>query len=850
VAATFERLSDAGVSEREAEVLALLGEHLPHAEIGRRLFISVRTVESHVASLRRKLSIPDRRGLIDLAVQHQAARAVEPLPLALPALPVPLTSLVGRAAEQAALVDALAEARLVSAVGPGGVGKTRLALAVAAAAGERFAGGVGYVDLMPVSDRAQVPATVAGALQIVETAGRTREDGIVALLADSEVLLVLDSCEHVVNTVAVLVERLLADCPRLRVLVTSRTRLVVPFERVLLVPGLAPAEAQALFAERAGAAGARLPDDDAHRVADLCQALHGSALAIELAAARMPALGLDGLVAGMGDQLGLLTGGPRLQPRHRSVQETLDWSYRLLDPDEQAVLRRVSVFAAPFTANAAAAVTSVGHIAGALGQLVDHSLLVLAPGAATDAGPTRYRALETIRQFGATQIAALGEDDVLARHLDWCLTVTADLDGSATALDQVADDLRAALGWASTQPDKRARAARLANSLARLLFLRGRPAEAQQRYEQAAALADDPAGAAIAFADAAWVAKCRVAGDDALRLEGAAAIAATDAGNPTEAAVALGRASEMVGRFRGMFADEPPPGTAEVLLAEAQALSVDDPRSQAALLNAQATIAAEADDRDPPAPATMAVADLAVDAARRCGDPLIQSASLDLEALLVCGHDVSAAATIARRRVELLTPLPLTPGIAFELRDALHMATLALVGAGDLAGARGIAERQLRLPFLREAPDLAAEVLLLPAALARDWPKVDTIGRQFLDGWRRSGRPVGAGRAIGPSAVVMAHGLRGDEAARREWLAVVAALRGVSRDRQPDSRPCLPVGGRRFGRDDSVEVGMVQSRAVGQFDPDLARHHAGARLGGVAFEVAVDVPGERSDGHD
>lgn len=777
-ATTFERLNDAGVSEREAEVLALLGEHLPHAEIGRRLFISVRTVESHVASLRRKLTIPDRASLIDLAVQHQAAKAADPLPLALPALPFPLTSFVERAAEQATLVDALAESRLVSAVGPGGVGKTRLALAVAAAAGARFAGGVGYVDLVPVTDQAQVPAAVADALQFGETPGRTLEDGIVARLADGEVLLVLDNCEHVVNTVAILVERLLADCPRLRVLVTSRTRLVLPFERVVIVPGLAPADAEALFAERALAAGARLPDDDAHRIADLCQALDGSALAIELAAARMPALGIDGLFAGLTDRLGLLTGGPRLQPWHRSVQDTLDWSYRLLEADDQAVLRRVAVFAAPFTANAAAAVAGVDHTSRALGRLVDHSLLVLAPGA-TDAGGSRYRALETVRQFGANRMATLGEDEVLERHLDWCLTISADLDGSASAFDPMADDLRAALGWASAEPDERPRALRLANDLARLLFLRGRPAEAQQRYEQAAGLADDPTVAAIAFANAAGVAKCRVAGDDGLRLERAAAAAATDAGNTAEAAVTLARASEMVTRFRGMFAEQPPPGTAEVLLAEGQARGVDDPRTQAALLTAEAYIAAEADDRDSPDPTTVAAADRAVDAARRGGDPLVESASLDLQAGLLVAHDINAAAANASRRVELLTPLPLTPSIAFELKDALHMAVLRSVAAGDLDGARGAAETQLRLPFLRETRDLAAEDLLLPAALAGDWPTVDTVGRQFLDAWRRSARPIGPGRAIGPSAVVMAYSLRGDENARREWQDVVATLRGI-----------------------------------------------------------------------
>lgn len=766
------------MSEREADVLALLGLHLPHAEIGRRLFISVRTVESHVASLRRKLGVTDRRGLLDLAVQ-QAAAVAEPSPRSLPPLPVPLSSFVGRAVEQAALADALAQARLVSAVGPGGVGKTRLALAVAAAVGTRFPGGVGYVDLVPVGDSGQVAAAVAAALQISEAPGRNLEESITGGVADSALLLVVDNCEHVLNAVAVLLERLLADCPRLRVLVTSRLRLVVPFERVVRVPGLAPAEAEALFVERTAAAGAVVPDDDAHRVAELCQALDGSALAIELAAARMPSLGLDGLIRGLGDQLGLLTGGPRLRRRHRSVRDTLDWSYRLLEPDEQAVLRRVSVFAAPFTADVATLVTGVDSCERALGGLVDHSLLMLASGAAGDSGPTRYRALETVRQFGADQIAAVAEDDVYGRHLDWCLTVTADLDGSPPAFDSVADDLRAALDWASSRPDEHARATRLANQLARLLFLRGRPAEAQQRYEQAAGLAEDPAVAAIAFADAAGVAKCRVVGGEALRLERAAAAAAIVAGNVVEATVILARAAEMLGRFRGMFADETPPGMAEPLLSEAQSLSAGYPRSNAALLNARASIVIAADEREPLSQATVAAADRAVHAARRCGDPSIESAALDLETLVVGGHDVVAAAANASRRVELLMPLPLTPGLAFELKDALHMATLALVGAGDLAGARGAAEKHLHLPFLREAPDLAAEDLLLPTALAGDWAAVDAIGRQFLEGWRRAGRPFGPGRAIGPSAAAMAHSLLGDETARGEWMAVVARLRGL-----------------------------------------------------------------------
>jgi len=242
------------ISPREREVLDLLGDHLTHEEIGQRLFISVRTVESHVASLRRKLGLPDHRALVRHAV---AARSAAPGPAVLPA---PLTSFVGRERELRSLQAALQEARLVSAVGPGGVGKTRLALAGATALTGAYPGGVRWVDLVPVTEPGRLADAVAQACDAAVSSHRGPVEALIAALRGRPALLVLDNAEHLVNAVAVLAERLVSACPQFTILVTSRARLALPFERVVQVPGLDPGgDATALFVERAAAAGSPVP---------------------------------------------------------------------------------------------------------------------------------------------------------------------------------------------------------------------------------------------------------------------------------------------------------------------------------------------------------------------------------------------------------------------------------------------------------------------------------------------------------------------------------------------------------------------------------------------------------------
>ncbi|MEV0385641.1 LuxR C-terminal-related transcriptional regulator, partial [Nonomuraea sp. NPDC050643] len=587
------------ISPREAEVLDLVGAHLSNAEIAARLCISVRTVESHVSSLLRKLEVPDRRALARRAPEPAGTGPSRPAPV----LPAPLTSFVGRVRERAELTALIKAHRQVTAVGPGGVGKTRLALAVAADAAGDFADGAWFADLVPVTDPGMIATAVAGALGLGEQPGRDMTESVVAALADRHALLVLDNCEQVVDGVALFLERLLAAGPRVTVLATSRARLMVPFERVYPVPPLSLAadgrsDAVALFMERAAAVGWPLDPPLRDQVASICERLDGMALAIELAAARYPTLGLDGISAALSHPLRMLTGGSRADERHRSVRAALDWSHALLEPADRALLRRVSVFVAPFTAAAAAEVTGAedGLVADGLARLAEQSLLVVA----ASPGGTEYRALETIRQYATERLAEAGElVDARSRHLRWCL---AKAGGLAVAgqdwrarFDLVADDLRAALAWAADRPEQRTDAYDLARHLAELTFTRNLTGESQRRYEQAAGLAPGPAATASMLRQAAAVACCRTAGDDMYRLRRAAADAARDAGDSAGAAADLATAATNAFRFSATFLRVPPAEEAEELIVEARKLAGDDPAARAAVALAEAAVLALTD---------------------------------------------------------------------------------------------------------------------------------------------------------------------------------------------------------------------------------------------------------------
>ncbi|MFF1615756.1 ATP-binding protein, partial [Amycolatopsis sp. NPDC058278] len=596
-------------------------------------------------------------------------------------------------------------------------------------------------------------------------------------------LLVLDNCEHLADGVVVLLEQLLAGSPRLAVLATSRARLLVPFEWVFAVPGLSVeaddggvGDAVELFVGRAAAGGSPPMSGDTRRIAAICRGLDGMALAIELAAARFPSLGLDGLEAGLADRLRLLTGGSRVDDRHRSVRSTLDWSYALLTRSAQAVLRRVSVFAGPFTSVAAAAVAGrppapAGAVPTILAGLAEQSLLVAIVGP----GGTRYRVWETIRQYGADRLEEAGESvEAFSRHLSWCLEESAALasrepvDAWRTAFDELADELRSALAWAARyRPD----AHRLAIGLADLSFTRGLPGEAQRRYEQAAGLAADDLAAADALRSAAGAAESRHAGNAALLLRRAAADAALRAGDRAGAAGDLARNAEFINRCSGLMATAPAAGEVAALIAEGRALAGDDLVARARLLTAEAFDGATDD------PATVGLVERALTLARRVGDPLIESAVLDqLTAVQLTRGDVRAAAASALRRSELLVPIAVTAASAMELLDGVGMAANCAIAAGDLPAARRHAERLRDLPFYREQGHLATRLMIVVTTLAGDWDETISLAERFRADWERAGRPRAGNLRRAPHAVATVHGLRGNDDGRAAWLDIIGTV--------------------------------------------------------------------------
>ena len=300
---------------------------------------------------------------------------------------MPATPFVGRVAERAALTEALGAHRLVTAIGPGGVGKSRLATSVADDVAVE-ADGVWFVDLVPVTDPAAVVGAVAEAVGVSQQQqASTPESALVAPLARRDGLLVLDNCEHLLDGVRDCVDRIVAGCPGVTVLATSRTRLMLAYECLYPVPGLSVVGGTggdaALFAARVrDATGEQALDT--RRVGALCQALDGMALAIELAASRYATLGLDGLEAGLHDRLRFFSVGSSTAGRHRSLHDTLTWSYDLLGPVEQALLRGVAVFASWFDVDAAHTVATPDRdravVADGLARLADHSLLVVDRG--------------------------------------------------------------------------------------------------------------------------------------------------------------------------------------------------------------------------------------------------------------------------------------------------------------------------------------------------------------------------------------------------------------------------------------------------------------------------------------
>jgi predicted ATPase/DNA-binding SARP family transcriptional activator len=413
-------------------------------------------------------------------------------------LPAALTSFIGRRREQEEVAALLGQARLVTLTGIGGTGKTRLAVAVAAGAAERFADGVWLAELAPLRDPSLVVSAVVAALGLLPgelvRQGQSLERALCDHLARRRLLLVLDNCEHLVEAAAALVHAILASCPDVTILTTSVAVLGVPGEVVYRVPPLAlpppadagldeltAADAVALFCERARAIepGFELTPANAAAVARICHRLDGIPLALELAAARIRVLGAHQVADRLDQGFGLLGGGARTDdPRHQTLRAAVDWSHNLLPPAEQRVLRRLSVFPGSFDLEAAEAVAGVvdgDHDDGGpvapdfetldhLSRLIDKSFVVVAERQDSE---VRYRLLETIRAYAGEQLAGAGEEALIGRrHRDffcglaeeWNRTVpeTWAYTESLRRIGIDVDNFRAALRWSWAAGDDEA----------------------------------------------------------------------------------------------------------------------------------------------------------------------------------------------------------------------------------------------------------------------------------------------------------------------------------------------------------------------------------------------------------
>ena len=782
------------ISVREAEVLDALGDHLTNAQIAQKLHISVRTVESHVSSLLRKLGAADRR---ELALRSGVppvwpAPAFDEPSIDAPqvvGLPATWTTFIGRAAELEELTQALSSNRLVTLVGPGGVGKTRLAVVAASHNVALFAGGGAFVDLVPVSSEFVLHA-VAAALGVVERPQDPLERVVHERLRAGRFLLVLDNSEHVLGAAAELVRSILAACPDVVVLATSRERLGIAGERVVplsplgltaLTEGGDESEAARLFTDRAGGA-----DADPALVAEICRRVDGMPLAIELAAARSSSLGLDGLLAGLDDHLRMLSRSSPTGDRHGSMRTVIEWSYQLLDDSERAAFRRLGVFVGAFDLSAAAAIAGGGDMAGAsdlIGRLADKSLLVHV----RHASGSRWQMLDTVHAYAHEQLEASDEaDEVRRRHHSWA-TATArqleqslDTEGWKERFDAIAGDLRSALRAPrslSTGTD----AFDLALALGHLTYARRFLVEASHHFESAVARAPDAASEVLALRTAANAAYAEMRGEAAFDLLQKAFARASAAGDNRVAAIVQADAAALAGRCPALFTVPLSHQEILALIDQTKGLAPEDDLEVVARV---AVATAWASPRGLTVP-TVAQAREALDRAVAFGNPTLISSALDAVGSAV-GHDghYKEAYRYLSERLQLLDRLPRhDPGVGGEIADIFHMASEAAVGAGHLEAALANARNSYHDDTNQGLPQFAATHLLPPLVLRGEFDEAMEQAMVMYEGWEHAGRPPAGWMSPAFFAAALVFGLRGEDDAYAKWTELatsIARMKGPS----------------------------------------------------------------------
>jgi predicted ATPase/DNA-binding SARP family transcriptional activator len=505
-------------AEVAGELEGLVAEYPLRERLWRLLMLALyrsgRQADALAAYQRARAMLAGELGLEPGPELQELERAVLRQEVPLPApqgnrhnLPAPLTSFLGRDQELAMLGKLLGQARLVTLTGPGGAGKTRLAVEFATGVVERFADGVWLAELAGLADPGLVAARVMEALGVRQAGDVPVLEALRFRLRSAELLLVLDNCEHLLDACAQLAGGLLAGSPGLRVLATSREPLGVPGEAACPVPPLAlPAEqadavaiagtpAVRLFLDRASAArpGAGLAGEPVAVIGRICRELDGLPLAIELAAARTGTLSVEEVAAHLADRFHFLAyRRPAADPRHQALQAAIDWSYELLPAAEQHVFGQLSVFAGGFGLAQAAQVCCGGDEATAfdlVDQLASKSLVI----AERTGGLTRYRLLETIRHYATDRLAETGDAEHARRRHAEAFLKFAERERDLAVLAREHDNFRAALGW--SLPEDGETGPRLARALGGFWLARGLLQEAQDWLERA--LATGPADPAL-----------------------------------------------------------------------------------------------------------------------------------------------------------------------------------------------------------------------------------------------------------------------------------------------------------------------------------------------------------------
>jgi len=500
------------VQERERAVPKgeLMERVWPH------LVVEENNLQVQIAALRKILgqetiaTIPARGYQFTLRVEQTGEATAGALEPPRHNLPRPLTSFVGREADLSELARMLERTRLLTLTGIGGCGKTRLAIKLAEAMLPSFSDGVCFVDLAPIAEPERVALSVATALGVREEADKPIEETVVRHLAERQLLLGLDNCEHLLGACAVLAERLLLAASGLRVLVTSREGFGVAGEHVFPVRSLSlpsqgthdigtllESEAVQLFVERAKEVAPEFHVDatNAPAVVEICRRLDGIPLALELAAARLKLLSVEQIRSRLNDRFRLLTGSPRALSRHQTLLATLQWSYEHLEPGEQQWLQRLAVFAGGWTLEAAAAVASEtadeAEAVERLARLVDQSLVLVERTAADE---PRYGMLETVRQYAQDRLNESGEGAaVRERHLGYFLGFAEREDSNLSTrdtqrwyrrIDREVSNLLVAHAWCDRAPNGTERGLELATNLRRYWIDRSLFALGRQVYAE------------------------------------------------------------------------------------------------------------------------------------------------------------------------------------------------------------------------------------------------------------------------------------------------------------------------------------------------------------------------------